>query len=187
MDYYLDIHLKPDPDFTPAILMSALYNKLHRALVLLQSDRIGVSFPGHSVSPRSLGEHLRLHGSADDLTALRAQAWLTGMNDHVLISGITALPAKVSYRRVRRVQPKTNVARLQRRYARRHDISKEELNKRYGGMQIGRVSYPFVNLRSQSTGQGFALFIEHGPEQSVPAEGQFSKYGLSVTGTVPWF
>lgn len=187
MDHYIDIRLKPDPDFTPAILMSALYNKLHRALVSMQSDRIGVSFPEHSLSPRSLGDHLRLHGSADDLAALQAQVWLTGMSDHVMVSGITALPAQVSYRRIRRVQPKTSVERLQRRYARRHNVSEEELSKRYASMQVGKVPHPFVNMRSQSTGQSFALFIEHGPEQSTPSEGRFSRYGLSARGTVPWF
>jgi|SRR5690625_4016120 len=187
MDHYLDIHLKPDPDFTPPVLMGALYNKLHRALVSLQSDRIGVSFPDHKLSPRSLGGHLRLHGRADDLAELQAHAWLAGMKEHVTVSDMTTLPAQVSHRCVRRVQPKTSVERLKRRYARRHNVSKEELDRLYKGFELNRVPYPFVSIRSQSTGQSFALFIEHGPESLSPIKGSFSTYGLSATGTVPWF
>jgi CRISPR-associated endonuclease Csy4 len=32
MDHYLDIRLRPDPYFPEAMLMGALYSKLHRAL-----------------------------------------------------------------------------------------------------------------------------------------------------------
>lgn len=44
MDHYIDIRLRPDPDFAPAMLMGALYNKLHRALFDLQAEDLGVSF-----------------------------------------------------------------------------------------------------------------------------------------------
>lgn len=45
MDHYLDIRLRPDPEFPPAQLMSVLFGKLHQALVAQGGDRIGVSFP----------------------------------------------------------------------------------------------------------------------------------------------
>ena len=50
-----------------------------------------------------------------------------------------------------------------------------------------RLELPFVVLTSQSTGQKFRLFIEHGPLRERPAQGRFSHYGLSRIATVPWF
>lgn len=46
MDYYVDIEVRPDPEFPTSQLMSALYAKLHRALVAQGNNRIGVSLPG---------------------------------------------------------------------------------------------------------------------------------------------
>lgn len=37
MDHYIDILLLPDPEFPASMLMGALYNKLHKALVVLDS------------------------------------------------------------------------------------------------------------------------------------------------------
>ncbi len=70
MDHYLDIRLRPDPEFPPAQLMSVLFGKLHQALVAQGGDRIGVSFPDLDESRSRLGERLRIHASADDLRAL---------------------------------------------------------------------------------------------------------------------
>lgn len=62
MLYYIDIRLLPDPEFPEHQLMGALYTKLHRLLVQLQANRIGVSFPGYQDSPPTLGSTLRLLG-----------------------------------------------------------------------------------------------------------------------------
>lgn len=188
MDYYIDIRLKTDPDFTVPMLMGALYNKLHRVLVQLKSQQIGVSFPAYSLSPRTTGEHLRLHGKKDALNALQQQNWLTGMRDHVTVSDVAPVPSDAVHRLVRRVQPKTNIERLQRRCMQRHDVSAEEAEQRYTQARLKKVNLPYVNLRSQSTGEHFALFIEHGPKDQSPSTGKFSSYGLSSSGaTVPWF
>ncbi|MFO5998059.1 type I-F CRISPR-associated endoribonuclease Cas6/Csy4, partial [Pseudomonas aeruginosa] len=61
MDHYLDIRLRPDPEFPPAQLMSVLFGKLHQALVAQGGDRIGVSFPDLDESRSRLGERLRIH------------------------------------------------------------------------------------------------------------------------------
>ncbi|MBV6247217.1 type I-F CRISPR-associated endoribonuclease Cas6/Csy4, partial [Pseudomonas aeruginosa] len=55
MDHYLDIRLRPDPEFPPAQLMSVLFGKLHQALVAQGGDRIGVSFPDLDESRSRLG------------------------------------------------------------------------------------------------------------------------------------
>lgn len=187
MDAYLEITLRPDPEFGPQLLLDALIGKLHRGLVGAATNAIGVSFPRYSDKPRSLGNQLRLHGGADQLANFMARAWLTGMSDHVMVSDIKPLPADVGYRVVRRVQPKTNAERLRRRYQLRHAVSEEEVRLLIPDSVIKRVSAPFLTLRSASTGRRFALFVDHGPLQSESVKGEFSSYGLSQTGTVPWF
>ena len=74
--HYIDISLLPDPEFSQVHLLGALVSKLHRALVQLCADNIGVSFPMHVLQPltkRGLGTVLRLHGEPDGLQALMSE------------------------------------------------------------------------------------------------------------------
>lgn len=187
MDYHLDLTLRPDPEFSAPILMNALFSKLHRVLVNLKADDIGISFPEHKNRPRSLGNVLRMHGTLDRLTQLMQSDWLSGMHDHSLVGEISKVPATAKHRRVRRVQPKTNAERLRRRHEKRHAVSKETAQKRIPKSIEQKVSLPFVTIRSRSTGQVYCLFVEHGSIQNEAEEGVFSAYGLSTTATVPWF
>ncbi len=63
MDSYVEIKLRPDPEFAPQLLLNALMGKLHRGLVLAETSAIGISFPDNTDKPRSLGQRLRLHGA----------------------------------------------------------------------------------------------------------------------------
>jgi CRISPR-associated endonuclease Csy4 len=184
-DHYLDIHLLPDPEFAPEQLLRALFGKLHRALVQLGDGSVGISLPGHSA--RSTGSHLRLHGSLNALTQLQALDWLTGMRDHVRLGELAAVPSGCQYRVVRRVQVDSNPERLRRRLMRRHGLDEETARQRIpdGAMQLTHL--PWIEMRSQSSGQRFRLFIEHGPLQESPTPGNFSSYGLSRSTTIPWF
>ena len=187
MDQYIDIRILPDPEFTSTILMGALYGKLHRALVKLQSDDIGISFPEHQRRPKSLGGVLRLHGSATALDHLMSQDCLAGMRDHIQMTGLAPVPGNAKHRVVRRRQFKTNAERLRRRRARRHEETLEQAREQIPDTVERKVDLPYVTLRSQSTGQDFCLFIEHGDLQAHPVTGRFSRYGLSPTATIPWF
>lgn len=187
MDAYLEIRLRPDPEFSQQILLDALVSKLHRGLVQEGTGSIGVSFPGHTQQPRSLGGRMRLHGRHTQLQDFMSGTWLRGMTDHLAIDDIRPIPRDARYRVVRRVQPKTNVERLRRRYCRRHNVSEEEARRRLPDTIEKPVPFPFVTVRSASTSQRFALFIAHGPIQDEPTPGAFSAYGLSPVGTVPWF
>ncbi len=197
MDHYLDLHLLPDPEFAPAQLMSALFAKLHRALVALPQLAIGVSLPqaqpgqpptdAQPVSLPILGQHLRLHGQADALATLMAQPWLSGMRDHIQRSAITPTPANAPHRLVRRVQADSNPERLRRRLCKRHGLSEQQARQRIPNRTARYLDLPYVQLRSQSTGQHFLLFIDHGPNLPEPQPGGFNRYGLSQGGSVPWF
>jgi len=185
--HYIDITLLPDPEFSPAQLLNALFAKLHRALVQLRTDGVGVSFPGLSPRGAHLGTTLRLHGTASALQELQALPWLQGMRDHVQASSPATVPDGAQHRVVRRVQAHSSPERLRRRQMRRHGYDEAEARRRIPDDAAQRLDLPYVNLQSASTRQSFRLFIEHGPLQPTSSPGTFSAYGLSTETTVPWF
>jgi CRISPR-associated endonuclease Csy4 len=187
MDHYVDIEVRPDPEFPANQLMSALYAKLHRALVAQGCNRIGVSLPGVERAGAHLGTRLRLHGELAALTTLLASDWLAGMRDHVALTQPARVPDSAQHRVVKRVQLKSNPERLRRRLMRRHDLDEREAIQRIPDEAARFTRLPFVQLRSASTGQTFRLFIDHGPLLASAAPGDFNAYGLSQGATIPWF
>ncbi|ODC02709.1 type I-F CRISPR-associated endoribonuclease Cas6/Csy4 [Terasakiispira papahanaumokuakeensis] len=189
MDSYLDIQLRPDPDFAPHMLMSALFNKLHRTLFELHAQDIGISFPEHrhGVQARTLGNRLRLHSTAARLAQLMETPWLTGMRDHVQLSAPLTVPAETRHIQVMRKQPNLGGPSRVKRYAKRHGISESEAEALYAQLATRRLTLPFVTLNSRSTGQRFNLLIAHGKPQKTAQSGPFNHYGLSQHATVPWF
>ncbi|NMM37364.1 MAG: type I-F CRISPR-associated endoribonuclease Cas6/Csy4 [Glaciimonas sp.] len=189
MDHHVDIDVRPDPEFAAHQLMSALYAKLHRALVAQGSTGIGVSFPGFDLKASNFGTgtRLRLHGNLAALSALLESDWLAGMRDHVVLTLPMRVPNNAQHRAVRRVQVKSNPERLRRRLMRRHDMDAEEARERIPDESARFAHLPFVQLRSTSTAQTFRLFIDHGPSQPNAVSGAFNAYGLSQGATIPWF
>lgn len=187
MNSYLEIRLLPDPEFPAPILMSALFAKLHRALVQHGGGNIGVSFPDVSPTGPTLGQRLRLHGAAAPLQQLMELNWLQGMRDHAALGDVTAVPANSAHRVVRRVQAKSNPDRLRRRLMKRHGIELTAARQAIPDSTAERLQLPYVVLASRSTHQRFRLFIEHLPVQENPVAGGFTHYGLSASATIPWF
>lgn len=187
MNYYCDIQLRADPDFVPAILLNALFSKLHRFLTEHPDLNIGVSFPGYSTKPRTLGSQMRLHGNQADISALQNATWLTGMQDHVDCTAVTPVPASSQHMQVRRMQTKSSPERLARRYSKRHQVSEADALRIYQTVKPGKLPLPFLTLNSDSTGQRFILFIEQSASQPDAVSGSFNRYGLSQMATVPWF
>ena len=187
MDHHLDIVLRPDPEFPAHQLMSALYAKLHRALVKLGATHIGVSFPDVDARAPTLGGRLRLHGQLDDLATLMQLDWLTGMRDHASVGTPLPVPADAPHRHLRRVQAKSSPARLRRRLMRRHDIDEATATQRIPDEAAELLQLPFIQLASASTDQTFRIFISHEAIQQQAVDGEFNTYGLSQRATVPWF
>lgn len=208
MDHYLDIQVLPDPEFPPSVLLNALYAKLHRALVSSGRRDIGVSFPNYrapetvpeaevgSKPPKkthgSLGKTLRLHSTEHALSEFMAINWLQGMRDHLAVKGIEPVPAKVEHRVMQRKQAQSNSQRVRqrliRRLAQREGISEAEASSKLPATLPEKLlPWPFLSLKSQSTGQAFRLFLELSPPQEQASDGKFNAYGLSQTATVPWF
>lgn len=188
MDHYLNLQLLPDPEFPAPLLMNALFSKLHRALVQIDSREIGISFPEVQHEKPSLGQCLRLHGTADHLERLMALKWLTGMQDHLAQPNLSVVPGNAQHCRVRRVQPKSNAERLRRRYLKRHPhLTEEAIEAKLPNSIEERVKLPYLRLKSQSNGHSYCLFLEHLPPQEQPLVGAFNTYGLSSEATIPWF
>lgn len=187
MDHYFNIQLLPDPEFTQPILMSALYSKLHRALVALKASNIGISFPEYKLKPKCLGTVLRVHGDQPSLMRLLETDWLKGMRDHTNVAGIAAVPADAQHQQVARRQYKTSAERLRRRRMKRKGETYAQAVQAIPNAIECQADLPFLTLRSLSTGQTFFLFVEQGKPQAQSVVGEFNCYGLSQTATVPWF
>lgn len=187
MDHYIDIRLRPDPETPPTALMQTLFGKLHRALVHLHSEDIGVSFPEFDTRRRWLGTVLRLHGREERMATMAELSWLQGMQDQVIAKPPMSAPSVSTHRMVRRVQAHSNAERIRRRQMRRQNWTHAEALQHIPDTVERRLELPFVRLQSSSTGQAFALHIEQLPEQPNPVPGRFSAYGLSLEATVPWF
>lgn len=185
MDAYLELQLLPDPEFPPAMLMNALFAKLHRALVSHGEGRIGISFP--DVGTGQLGQRLRLHGQAGDLEKLMTSNWLQGMRDHLAAFAIRPVPDGAKHRIVRRVQAQSNPERLRRRLIRRKGIGEDEAREAIPDSAAQLLALPSLLVTSQSTQQQFRLFIEHLPVQAESSPGSFTSYGLSNEASIPWF
>lgn len=186
MTHYFEARVRPDPEFPVNILLGALVSKLHLALVQLDANDLGISFPQHEECP-PLGRILRLHGTDIRLAELMESGWLRGMWDHLEIGQIDPVPSGIVHRVVRRKQYKTNADRLRRRRMKRHCETYEEASRHIPATVERKVKTPFLVIRSLSSGQTFSLFIEHGPCQPTAVPGTYNTYGLSNTATVPWF
>lgn len=187
MSHYLDIHLLPDPEFPAHQLLSALYAKLHRALVRVESERIGVSFPGYDLAARRLGDCLRLIGPESDLAFLLSSDWLIGMRDHIRVSEAVSVPPGAMLRTLRRVQAKSNPERLRRRQMKRHGLTETQAAERVPLSVTEHLALPYIQVTSASTGQAFRLFLCLGPTETTAVSGPFNAYGLSASATIPWF
>lgn len=187
MKHYIEIRLQPDQEFPLNLLMNALFAKLHRGLVEWGDNRIGISYPEHDEEKPALGKRLRLHGSEQSLSELMNHNWLQVMNDHVMATEVKPIPTPKGFRKVHRVQVKSSPERLRRRYMRRHQVDEQSALKAIPDTVKKTLALPYVQIRSQSTGQRFRLFIKHGPIEEQPVEGLFNHYGLSPEATIPWF
>lgn len=186
--HYLDVQLRPDPEFPATQLMSALFAKLHRALVARQETRVAVSFPGYSkVPPIGLGTNLRLLGPESVLGELRSSAWCSGMAEMVNIGLVLPVPQGALHRQLKRVQADSSAARLRRRAMKRHGLSEVEAEERIPEHARKRLKLPFVQLSSGSTGQRFRLFLDLLPPSPETLAGEFNAYGLSDQATTPHF
>lgn len=185
--HYVDMTVVPDPGAEIPQLFGALFGRLHLALVQQRIDSIGVSFPGYSEVPRSLGATLRMHGEAEALAEFLQKDWLKGVRDHVRMTSIAEAPREAPHRTIRRRQFKTSVERLRKRRMDRKGETLEQATKAIPDTVERQPQLPYIHVRSHSTGQFFCLFITMDPPVAKATPGAFNSYGLAGTATIPWF
>ena len=189
MKYYVNIQLQEDPECTATLLLNAFYQTLHR--ILAQQDiNIGISFPDYDKRKPTLGKRLRLFGSQQHLHHIIQHHHLHSLREHIQRGNILAVPEHTLYCVVKRVQVKSNAARLRRRQIRRHGLDAVLARETQSGKQDEqekRLNLPFVLLKSHSTQQTFPLFIQQSLTQIPQAGGRFNAYALNQDATLPWF
>lgn len=184
MTDYQEILLMPTPEFTTNVVMNSLYAVLHQALVTMTASDVAISFP--SICSRGLGNRIRLHAHSERLQQLSGYIAASGIRDYLKIGDILQTPETAVAMTVRRVQCKSNVERLRRRYMKRHGVSELEAQSIIPEKFVQQLNLPYATLFSRSTGQSFRLFIEQ-QKVTTHVRGRFNTYGLSDHATVPLF
>jgi len=193
MKYYLDITLLPDAEITLGFIWQKVYQKIHLALaenkVADNESSIALSLPNYGDHKFPLGNKLRLLAETEQvLDTLAINTWLKYFTDHTHITSIKSVPESVNeYVCFSRKQFKTNLSRLARRRAKRHNETFEQALQHYASFDDKETKLPFINVKSLSKGEQFRLFIERKVREQAKT-GKFNCYGLSKDqATVPWF
>lgn len=186
MSYYLDIRLRPDPEFLPHQLMDALFAKVHRHLVETETKDVGLNFPLAGTIVQGLGPLMRLHGPQKRLVNMQIGTWLGGMREMVALGDVQAVPTSAGQMNVRRVQAKSNPERVRRRQMKRKGWTAEQAMAQIPDSVAQQLRLPYLTVKSSSSGHSFRLFISQEATQQ-PVSGDFNAYGLSSTATLPMF
>ncbi|MBH0072520.1 type I-F CRISPR-associated endoribonuclease Cas6/Csy4 [Pseudoalteromonas sp. NZS127] len=183
MDSYIELRLKPDAEMSEAELSSKVFTKFHKALVKLNTNQIGVSFPQVHLK---LGRVFRIHGEVSLLNDFQGLNWLGPLSGYCQQSDILPVPENTQYRVVAERRSNLSKAKLRRLIA-RGNIDKEG-EKRYKVKMLSQgFDNPYLDLFSSSTEQVHRKFFEFSDDKAEPIDGTFDSYGLSKTATVPWF
>ena len=200
MNYYIEVTLMENDQFSPYELWSQLYPQLHLALVEAKNAdnkvNIGFSFPQYRFHQDKgvgfIGTKLRLFAESEaDLKKLDIRRWLERLEDYVHVTSIREVPNDIkNYAIYKRKQVKTNAQRLARHRVKRGDIGFDEALARYSNV-VTTTNMPYIEMKSLSTSdqqseKRFKLFIEK--QSAEKSETQiFSTYGLSSVSSVPEF
>lgn len=180
-DVHLDVVVRPDEETRASVLLSGLFEQVHRELAARRLTSVGVSFP-EAGEEGGLGTRLRLHGSEVDLRPLGEMSWLVHASDYYRTTPVRAVPAEYTLRVVRRLQPNLSAAKIRRLLA-RQSVTEERAAELLAGRDA--LTAPYVQIRSKSSGQRFKLFFEQAPVKEAPTDRRFNAYGFGAA--VPWF
>jgi len=183
MDFYIDITVIPDAEMPVNCLLNMVYTKLHKSLVDLNTNSIGVSFPAHKVL---LGNCLRIHGSNSSLAELQLKNWLGGASGYCQVGDMLTVPQNCQFRTIKRIQTTMSQSKLNR-LIKRGSISDDEVKAYKAKMFAKGLDNPYLELESASNGHRHRRYIAFGELLDKPVIGVFDQFGLSKTATIPWF
>lgn len=190
MKFYIETKLLPNDEISIYFLWQKVYQQVHLGLVEIQNTdgNVAVSFPQYSEDLNHLGCKLRLFTEdRRTLEAFNIDMWLNRLTDYVHITKIRQVPVNISSHVLfKRQQVKSSKERIARRKAKYENIDYKQAIFQLEDFEEQRVNTPFINIKSQSTGKQFRLFIKKYTVENAQI-GQFNSYGLSNLATVPWF
>lgn len=178
---YLDVVVRPDEETRASVLLSGLFEQVHRELAARRLTSVGVSFP-EANEEGGLGTRLRLHGREDEIRPLGEMPWLVRALDYYRTTPVRSVPDEHAVRVVRRLQPNLSAAKVRRLLARK-SVTPERAKELLEGR--GELTAPYVQIRSGSSGQRFKLFFEQVPVEGASRDWRFNAYGFGAG--VPWF
>ncbi len=193
MKCYQELTLLPSYDVPLHFIWSKVYQQLHLAFVEQMDENehinVGISFPEYMAEEKafSLGTKARIFGPTEaGLKQLDLSRFLARLRDYVHLTGVRPVPAKVhGFSIYSRVHADGNPRQKARRYAKRHNVTYEEAIKLFPDRKCFYF-YPYVQLKSMTNEQKFALFVKKTKMKS-PVQGNFGSYGLGDAATVPEF
>jgi CRISPR-associated endonuclease Csy4 len=197
MKYYQELTLLPSYDVPLSFIWSKVYQQLHLGFVELQDDNgnvpYGVSFPQyqHDKKKKGLGEKIRVFASSEEeLVKLGLKKWLDRLMDYVHITGIRAVPEKITgYSTYRRMRQENGADSKARRFLMRHkdgDLGYDQTVAMFSRNQRSFCDFPYVKQKSLTNNNQFRLYIEKISCGENGCDG-FGTYGLSPVSTVPEF
>jgi CRISPR-associated endonuclease Csy4 len=202
-----------DAEISSGFLMGRLMHALHITMVNAtpagQPCPLGVSFPGYrdaetdrdvrsEISGSSeyqsrvlgppIGKSVRLFArDASELDSIQWSRSMVGLDDYIHRTGVRKVPTTAErHFAFARHQPKASPQRLIRRAMKRKGIDEAEARRRYAGYQMDTCRLPYVDMRSESSGDYFRVFVER-LALDPSDRWRFSTYGLSRTVALPDF
>ena len=202
MTHYLDLVLLPDEEVPIFFIRNKIYTKLHKAIHDLKATDIGISFPElkpakkDAIPSKVLGCVIRIHSNQDKLQALQNLNWLGGLSGYCKVSEILPVPDKVDgYQTVSRIRQNMTDAKLKKRVKYQRDtgvLATDEAVSIYSKQYKAKMfktglNNPYLELQSTSTNNKYRLYMQFGTPQKEAVTGEFNRFGLSKTATVPIF
>lgn len=187
--HYIEITLLAIGDEQDALLYSIwqnMYSQLHLAFAdakQMHNLTFGVCFPlyHHSQQFATLGTKVRIFGNQTTLNKLALEDYFWQIDDYIKVHKIKQVPKTDWFAVVSRVRMETQ-RQFERSYQRlttKHpDLPKQDYAPK-------RNNFPYIKLKSASTGKDFPLTIKQTltQEQRAPMLDSFNTYGLSVAKT----
>ncbi len=194
MKYYIEITLLPSVEIGINVLWEKVFKQLHLGFVEIKNANnkvpIGISFPEYNVGMKRFGQKLRLFAHSEAiLKEFNVSKLLRYLDDYVHLKRIRSVPETTAYAVYHRHQAKKMKSKfnLAKRKVKRKGLDFPQALQDYDGYREERIDTPYINIKSQSTGEYFRLFILKKLSDKNSDKKEFSCYGLDSKSTVPEF
>ena len=188
MKYYQELTLLPSYDVPLPFIWSKVYQQLHLGFVEQQDDSgnvpYGVSFPQyqHDKKKIGLGEKIRVFAKGEEeLAKLGLKKWLERFTDYVHITGIRAVPEKITgYSTYRRMRQENGADSKARRFLLRHKerhMNYDETVVMFSTEKKRVCSFPYLKQKSLTNNNLFRIYVEKVARSEETYDG-FGTYGV---------